>query len=65
MLSQPFLEVRELDGSRLNQEPGRESAHPVVMDAKGFGYIPMLPDPGFNRFPGLFDAFFDIHVLTL
>jgi hypothetical protein len=25
----------------------------------------MLPDAVFNRFPGLFDAFLDIHVLTL
>lgn len=65
VFSQPVLKVRKLDGPRLNQEPCRESAHPVVMHAKSFGYVPMLPDPGFNRFPGLFDAFFDIHALTL
>lgn len=65
MLSQPVLKVRKLDGPRLYQEPGCESAHPVVMHAKGLGYVPMLPDPGFNRFTSFFYAFFDIHVLTL
>lgn len=65
MLRQPFLEVRKLDGPRLNQEPGRESAHPVVMHAKGLRYVPVLPDPRFNILPSFFYAFFDIHVLTL
>lgn len=65
MFSQPALKVRKLDGPRLCQDTGRESANPVVVDAKGLGYLPMLPNPRFNRFPGLFDAFFDIHVLTL
>lgn len=65
MLSQPILKVRKLDGSRLNQEPGSETAHPVVVDAKGFGYVPMLSNPGFNILPSLFDAFLNNHVLTL
>jgi hypothetical protein len=59
VLSQPVLEVRELDGARLNQEPGRESADPVVMDAKRFGYIPMLAHSGLNTFSGFFDSFFN------
>lgn len=65
MFSQPILKVRKLDGPRLNQEPCRESTHPVVMDAKCLGYVPMLADPGFNILPGFFDAFLNNHVLTL
>lgn len=65
VFSQPVLKVRELNGARFSQDARREPAHPVVMHAKGFSYVPMLPDPGFNRFPSLFDTFFDIHALTL
>lgn len=61
--SQPVLEVRKLDGPRLGQDAGREPAHPVVVDAKGFGYLAMLPDSAFYRFSGLLNAFFYRHYL--
>jgi hypothetical protein len=59
---QPFLEVREFNGTRFLQRTGRETADPVVMDSKRFRYSSVLPNPGFDRFPGLFNSFFDVHV---
>lgn len=65
MLSQPVLKLRELDCARLLQGTRCKPTHPIVRSAKRLGYFAMLPDAVFNRFPGLFDAFLDIHVLTL
>lgn len=68
MLSQPFLKIRKFDSTRLLQRARREPAHPVVVDPQGCCYGPMMPDCRFNRLPGFFDSFFNIHavfVLTL
>jgi hypothetical protein len=68
MLSEPFFQVRELDRPRLLQRTRSKPAHPVVGRSNGCGYGPMLPNGLFDRFPGFFDSFFNIHgisVLTL
>jgi len=65
VFSQPFLKVGEFDRPRLLQRTRSEPAHPVVMHAKGCSYLSMPPDGLIDRFPGLCDAFLDIHVLTL
>lgn len=65
MLSQPVLQSRKLDGPWLGQGARSEPADPVVGHVQGFSYLSMLSDGLFNRFPSLFYAFFDIHVLTL
>lgn len=63
MLSQPFLKVGELDRPRLGQDARREPAHPVVMDAKGLGYLTVLPYSAFYRLSGSLNAFFYRHYL--
>ena len=63
MFSQPILKVRKLDGTRLCQEPGGESAHPVVMDAKSLSYLTVLPYSAFYRPSGSLNAFFYRHCL--
>jgi hypothetical protein len=63
MLSQPVFQIRELDSARLCQDAGREPAHPVVMDAKGLGYLTVLPYSAFYRLSGSLNAFFYRHYL--
>lgn len=65
MLSQPLFQVCELDGPRLLQGARGEPAHPVVVYAKGLGYLTVPTGRLIDRFSGFRDAFFDIHVLTL
>jgi hypothetical protein len=65
MLSQPFLKVGEFNGPWFLQRTRGEPSHPVVMDAKGCGYLAVSADRIINRFSGLCDAFLNIHVLTL
>lgn len=65
MFSQPFLKMGELDCAGFDQGAGDKTAYPVVVHTKGQGYGPMLAHPRFNIIPGIFNAFFYIHVLTL
>lgn len=68
MFSQPLLDMSELNRPRFLQSTRSESAHPVVMHTQGRGYLTMPANGLFDRFPSLFDSFFNIHafsVLTL
>jgi hypothetical protein len=63
--SQPIFKFGELGRSWLNQRAGCKSAYPVVRDSYRLSYLAVLPNRLLNRFPGLFDAFLNNHVLTL
>lgn len=66
MLSQPFLKVGELDRPRLLQRTRSEPTYPVVVDAQGGSYSPMLPYSGLNRISRPLNPLFYHHlVLTL
>lgn len=65
MFLQPFLQVRELDGSRFLQRTRGKASHPVVMHAQASGYRPVLAYPRFNICTRFLDALFYGHVATL
>ena len=52
---QPFLKVCEFNRSRLLQGSRSESPHPVVVDAEGRCYGPVLAYTGPHGFPRMLD----------
>lgn len=61
MLFQPFLQLRELGRTRLSQCARGELPHPVVVDAQGFSYRPVLAYGRLNGLAGFLDPFFYAH----